>query len=82
MVGVILAIIAIGLIFKGIPGFLAPLLKEVIIVIKGALPIALLLLGLFIAWLYYDEWKIEKEFKKEEERIKAEEEKRKRKKKG
>ncbi len=82
LIGIIIAIIAIYIIFKGVPIIgINPLLSEVIIVLKGIIPLMLLALGLFIAWLYYDEWKIEQEFKKEEERLKKEEAKKTRKKK-
>lgn len=44
-------------------------LIDFIIVVNGALPVLVFLLGVFILWLEYDEWKIERELKKEEEKV-------------
>jgi len=44
-----------------------------VVVANGSLPVLVLLLGAFIVWLYYDEWKIEQELKAEEEKLKKEE---------
>ncbi len=45
-------------------------LADFITVLNGALPPLIFLLGLFIVWLEYDEWKIEQELKAEEEKLK------------
>ncbi len=43
-------------------------LADFITVLNGAIPPFVFLLGVFIVWLEYDEWKIERELKAEEER--------------
>ncbi|MEM5820451.1 MAG: hypothetical protein QW678_02300 [Candidatus Aenigmatarchaeota archaeon] len=76
--GIIIAVLGIYYIFKGIP-FLGvnPALEHVKIVLNGAIPILAICLGIFIAWLYYDEWKIEKELKRELEKEEKEAEEKK-----
>ncbi|MEM5813401.1 MAG: hypothetical protein QXU71_03515 [Candidatus Aenigmatarchaeota archaeon] len=83
--GIIIAIAGIYYIFQGIP-FLAigPAIEHVKIVLNGMIPVMAIFLGAFIAWLYYDEWKIENELRKElekEKESKEEEKKKARKKK-
>ena len=71
--GIVLAAIGIYYIFKGIPFLgIGPALQHVKIVVNGALPITAILFGLFVAWLYYDEWKIERELRRELEKEKEE----------
>jgi cytochrome c-type biogenesis protein CcmH/NrfF len=70
LIGIAIAIIGIYITFYGIPGIIEPLKQQVITVILGAIPVFLVMFGIFIAWLYYDEWKIEKELKKEEKQEK------------
>ena len=53
-------------------------LEDLISVINGAVPPLLFLLGVFIVWLEYDEWKIERELREEEEREKRRRRKKKR----
>ncbi|MEM5828176.1 MAG: hypothetical protein QW197_01565 [Candidatus Aenigmatarchaeota archaeon] len=82
--GIVIAVAAIYYIFKGVPFLsLKPALSDVITVLNGGIPVMLVFLGLFIAWLYYDEWKIEKELQRElqKESEKTEEAKKERKKK-
>ncbi len=45
-------------------------LGDFVTVVNGIVPPFLTLLGIFIVWLEYDEWKIERELKKEEEKAK------------
>ena len=40
--------------------------RDLLLVLNGAIPILILLIGVFIIWLEWDEWKIEKELAKEE----------------
>jgi phosphotransferase system glucose/maltose/N-acetylglucosamine-specific IIC component len=65
LIGVVIAIIGVYITFYGIPGIIGSLKQQVITVILGAIPIVLVIFGIFIAWLYYDEWKIEKELEEE-----------------
>jgi len=83
-IGIIVTLAAVYYIFQGIPFLgIGPALRDVIIVLNGGIPLMVAFLGLFIAWLYYDEWKIEKELqrelKKEEEEEKKEKKSRKKK---
>jgi len=74
-IGVILILASIYYILKGIPGVIAPALGDVITVLNGAIPLFVLLLGVLIVWLEWDEWKIEKELQKEEKEIEKKERK-------
>jgi len=83
-IGIIVTLAAVYYIFQGIPFLgIGPALRDVIIVLNGGIPLMVAFLGLFVAWLYYDEWKIEKELqrelKKEEEEEKKEKKSRKKK---
>jgi len=81
-IGILLIVAAVWYIFKGlvIPGVLslAPAWNDVKIVLNGSIPLFVALMGFFIAWLEYDEWKIEKELREEEEKEKRARQKRKR----
>jgi Na+/H+-dicarboxylate symporter len=70
LIGIVIAAIGIYITLYGIPGVIGSLKQQVITVILGAIPILLVIFGIFIAWLYYDEWKIEKELEKEEKQEK------------
>ncbi|MBU5682397.1 MAG: hypothetical protein QXF04_02455 [Candidatus Aenigmatarchaeota archaeon] len=81
-IGIIIAVLGVYYIFKGIPFLgISPALEDVKIVLNGAIPILAVILGIFIAWLYYDEWKIEKELKRELEKEEKEAEEKKKSKK-
>ncbi|MEM0480943.1 MAG: hypothetical protein QXQ14_02030 [Candidatus Aenigmatarchaeota archaeon] len=67
-IGILIALAGLYYALYGIPGIIKPAIQDVKVVINGAIPIVLVLLGFFIAWLYYDEWKIEKELKEEVEK--------------
>lgn len=41
---------------------------DFLVILDGAVPSLVILLGLFIIWLEWDEWKIEKELSREERR--------------
>jgi len=69
-IGVLIVIASLYYILLGIPGYLKPALSDVLVVLNGVIPILALLLGAFIIWLEYDEWKIEQELKKEEQKEK------------
>lgn len=74
-IGVLIVVAAVYYIFSGIPGYLNPALPDVLTVLNGAIPLLVILLGAFIAWLEWDEWKIEKELEKEEKKLEAEKKK-------
>ncbi|MEM7825244.1 MAG: hypothetical protein QW412_00085 [Candidatus Aenigmatarchaeota archaeon] len=67
--GMVLIAISIYYIIEGIPGYFEPGLPALLTVIKGIVPLGVLLLGIFIVWLEWDELRIEKELKAEEEKI-------------
>ncbi|MEM5815296.1 MAG: hypothetical protein QXD89_02305 [Candidatus Aenigmatarchaeota archaeon] len=77
MIGVLLVISAFLYIFIGIPGISRPALRDVLIVLNGIIPLFILLLGILIVWLEWDEWKIERELAKEEKKLEKEEKKKK-----
>jgi len=75
-VGIIVTLAAVYYIFQGVPFLgIGPALRDVIIVLNGGIPLMVAFLGLFIAWLYYDEWKIEKELQRELKKEEEEEKK-------
>jgi hypothetical protein len=80
LIGVLIVVAALYYIFAGIPGYLKPALSDVLTVLNGAIPLFVILLGIFIAWLEWDEWKIERELAKEEKKLQAEKKKARRKK--
>ena len=73
-IGLLILVASLYYIFFGltIPGVvtLKPALRDVLVVLNGAVPIFTALIGFFIIWLEYDEWKIEKELREEEEKAK------------
>lgn len=76
-IGVLIVLVALYYIFAGIPGYLKPALQDVLTVLNGAIPIFVILLGVFIVWLEWDEWKIERELAKEEKKLEKEKKRRK-----
>ncbi|MBU5575159.1 MAG: hypothetical protein KQA40_01680 [Candidatus Aenigmarchaeota archaeon] len=66
IIGVIIAIIGLWFLVP-IPGyegmFAGVALNAFITLLIGAIPVFLLLFGLLMAWIEYDEWKLEKEEK-------------------
>lgn len=65
LIGIILIILSFGYIFLGIPGAVEPALHDVLTVLNGVIPIIVIVIGILIAWIEVDEWKIEKELEKE-----------------
>jgi type III secretory pathway component EscU len=72
LLGIIIVIIAFYYIFAGVPGYLRPALSDVIALLNGAIPLLGIVLGVFVVWLYLDDWKMERELAKEEKRSKKE----------
>jgi len=67
LIGVILMVVSAWWVYKGSPMYIGRSgIEDLITVLNGAVPVFVFLLGLFIVWLEYDEWKIEKELEKEE----------------
>jgi len=79
--GIILILASIWWVWKGSMEIIdRPGIEDLITVLNGAVPPLVFLLGVFIVWLEYDEWKIEQELKKEEEKLKRKAKKKKRRK--
>ena len=79
LIGVVLLVVPLGMyayeLMSGVEqGISLPVVgvvhlwKSLIILIMGTVPPFVMLIGLFIVWLELDEWRIEKELKKEEEK--------------
>jgi hypothetical protein len=70
IIGAILVIGSIYYILNGFPPYLKPAWRDLIVVLKGAAPPLVFLLGIFIIWLELDELRIERELEKEEKKAK------------
>jgi hypothetical protein len=68
IIGLILIGASVYYIVKGVPGYFEPGWPALLTVIKGLVPLAVLFLGIFIVWLEWDELRIERELKAEEEK--------------
>lgn len=72
--GLILLLIGVGLFANGhlytVDILQTFWLSNFITVLTGAIPILLILIGLFVVWLEVDEMKSQKEFEKEEKKSK------------
>ncbi len=67
IIGVILVIASLYYIIYGLPSYnIKPAWHDLLTVLNGAIPILVLLIGVFIVWLEWDEWKVERELAKEE----------------
>jgi membrane-bound ClpP family serine protease len=64
-IGAIIAIVGFALMIIELP-IVGALWKYVVTFLLGFIPLFLVFIGVLIAWLYIDEWKIEKELEKEE----------------
>jgi hypothetical protein len=70
LLGVILVLASIYYIAYGLPMLnLKPAWPDLLTLLNGAIPLLVLLIGVFIVWLEWDEWKIEKELAKEEREV-------------
>jgi hypothetical protein len=70
IIGAILVIGSVYYIINGFPPYLNPTWDELLVVLKGAVPPLVFLLGIFIIWLELDELRIERELKEEERKAK------------
>jgi len=69
--GLVLVILSLYYIFKGFPFLgLSKAWPEVLALLKGAIPLVVLVLGVFIIWLEWDEIKIERELEEEKKTTK------------
>jgi hypothetical protein len=79
LIGVLIVVLSIAYIIVGVPGVVKPAWRDVLTVLNGGLPLLFILIGIFIAWLEWDEWKIERELAMEEKKLEEERKRRKRK---
>jgi hypothetical protein len=79
LIGVLIVVLSVAYIAVGIPGLVKPAWQDVLTVLNGGLPLLFILIGIFIAWLEWDEWKIERELAMEEKKLEEERKRRKRK---
>ncbi|MFH7860870.1 MAG: hypothetical protein QW602_02630 [Candidatus Aenigmatarchaeota archaeon] len=68
IIGLVLIAASIYYIINGVPGYFEPGWPALLTVLKGVIPLGVLLIGVFIVWLEWDELRIEKEIKAEEEK--------------
>ncbi len=81
LIGIILMIVSAWWVWKGSAMYIGRSgIEDLITVLNGAVPVFVFLLGLFIVWLEYDEWKIEKELEKEEKKLRKKQKRTRRKK--
>ncbi|NJD76367.1 MAG: hypothetical protein FIB08_04630 [Candidatus Methanoperedens sp.] len=67
LVGIV--ILAIGVVwYTGIPGVFGGFLRELLILIEASVGLFLLFVGLIIAWMGYDDYKMDIEMAKEEKK--------------
>lgn len=67
IIGVILVVGSAWYIINGF-GILSPGWPALLTVIKGAVPLIVLIIGIFLIWLEWDELRIERELEKETEK--------------
>jgi hypothetical protein len=79
LIGVLIVVLSVAYIIVGVPGVVKPAWRDVLTVLNGGLPLLFILIGIFIAWLEWDEWKIERELAMEEKKLEEERKRRKRK---
>jgi hypothetical protein len=79
LIGVLIVVLSVAYIIVGVPGVVNPAWRDVLTVLNGGLPLLFILIGIFIAWLEWDEWKIERELAMEEKKLEEERKRRKRK---
>lgn len=67
IIGIILVLASLYYIVYGFPTYsIKPAWRDLLTVLNGAIPVLVLLIGVFIIWLEWDEWKIERELAEEE----------------
>ncbi|HEY9205310.1 MAG TPA: hypothetical protein VIO58_05265 [Candidatus Methanoperedens sp.] len=67
VIGIVILIIGVVW-YSGIPGFFDGFLGDLIVLIKGTVGLFLLFVGLIIAWMGYDDYKMDIEMAKEEKK--------------
>ncbi len=73
LVGIIIFIIGIVW-YAGIPGTFSGFLTDLVILLEGTIGLFLLFVGLIVAWMGYDDYKMDAEMAKEERKEEKKEE--------
>ncbi len=64
-----IVILVIGIVwYTGIPGTFDGFLKDLLTILAGSIGLFLLFVGLIVAWMGYDDYKMDKEMAKEEKK--------------
>jgi hypothetical protein len=72
IIGIILVLASLYYIISGFPAYnIKPAWPDLLVVLNGAIPLLILLIGVFVVWLEWDEWKIERELAEEERKERA-----------
>ena len=67
LIGIV--ILAAGVVwYSGIPGYFAGFWNELLVLIEGSIGLFLLFVGLIVAWMGYDDYKMDQEMAKEEKK--------------
>lgn len=64
VIGLAILVVGLGLLLDLVPGLTLGSLSAFVTVLKGTIPVLLVLVGLFIIWLELDELKSQKAIKK------------------
>ena len=71
LVGIVVFVIGIVW-YSGIPGYFQGFLAQLLVLIEGSVGLFLLFVGLIVAWMGYDDYKMDAEMAKEEKKEAAE----------
>ena len=71
LVGIVIFVIGIVW-YSGIPGTFEGFLKDLLTLLAGSIGLFLLFVGLIVAWMGYDDYKMDAEMAKEEKKEAAE----------
>ena len=67
LIGIVILVIGVVW-YTGIPGFFEGFLKELLVLIEASVGLFLLFVGLIVAWMGYDDYKMDIEMAKEEKK--------------
>lgn len=67
LVGIVILIAGIVW-YSGIPGYFSGFWEQLLVLIEGSVGLFLLFVGLIVAWMGYDDYKMDKEMAKEEKK--------------
>ena len=67
LVGIVILVAGIVW-YSGIPGIFGGFLEQLLVLIEGCVGLFLLFVGLIVAWMGYDDYKMDQEMAKEEKK--------------